>query len=73
MDIRVGQAYVGDDGQWAYYTNADVTAYNQGGKDAYYGRSRRTMNAEYANRLNDKQMALYHMGYTDQPFGEKDQ
>ena len=71
-DIRVGQAYVGDDGQWCYFTQADATAYNQGAKDAYYHRSRRTLNSDYAKGLTDKQLELYHVGYNDAPFGEKD-
>ena len=47
MDIRIGQAYVGDDGQWCYYTQQDCDAYNQGGKDAYYGRQNRLHDGDY--------------------------
>ena len=69
LDIRVGQAYVGADGQWYYYTQDDCNAYNQGAKDVYYSRTR---GIEYFAKLNGKQKELYAQGYDDQPFGTKD-
>jgi len=72
MDIRVGQAYVGDDGQWCYYTQQDATAYNQGAKDAYYGRQNRLHDGDYAQKLTAKARELYRQGYNDEPFGRKD-
>jgi len=72
LDIKVGQSYVNEFGEWDYYTDRDCIAYNQGAKDAYYHRSRRTLNSDYAKGLTYKQLELYHVGYSDAPFGEKD-
>ena len=72
LDIKIGQSYVDEFGEWDFYTERDCIAYNQGAKDAYYHRSRRTLNSDYAKRLTDKQLELYHVGYNDAPFGEKD-
>lgn len=68
-DIRIGQAYVGDDGQWYYYTQGDCDAYNQGAKDAYYSRYR---HIEYFRSLTDTQKKLYREAYNDEPFGRKE-
>ena len=72
MDIRTGLPYVGEDGSWCFYTDADITAYNQGGKDAYYGRQNRLYDGDYAQKLTPKARELYRAGYDDQPFGRKD-
>jgi hypothetical protein len=70
--IEVGQAYVGEDGQWYFYTENDLVktereAYDLGGKDVYYGRS---SNTKYC--LTKEQKAAYWNGYAAEPYGRKD-
>lgn len=70
--FSIRDPYKGQDGQWYYYTEQDWNAYNQGAKDAYYNRPRRTANKEYAAKLNQFQRDLYRKGYEQQPYGQKE-
>jgi len=80
--MKVGEAYVGEDGQWYYYTEKDVEkmakvkdmiedliqeAYEVGAMDAYYGRPARL---RYGYGQFEKE--AYLNGYETQPYGEKD-
>jgi hypothetical protein len=80
--MKVGEAYVGKDRQWYYYTEEDIRnmakvkdmiedltqeAYEVGAMDAYYGRQPRL---RYGYGQFEKE--AYLNGYETQPYGEKD-
>lgn len=68
--MRLGQAYVGKDGQWYYYTQRDLDlaqAYDTGGACAYYGR-RQSCDLFKGDAELRKE---YLRGYDEKPFGEK--
>jgi hypothetical protein len=67
--MKVGQAYVGEDGQWYFYTEEQLTelAYEKGGVDAYrqkYGRMKKDVDTQF--------YPAYDRGYEEQPYGMKE-
>ena len=69
--MKVGQAYVGEDGQWYYYTQRDLDkakAYEIGGGWAYYGR--RTNRDLFKD--DPELRKEYLRGYNEKPYGLKD-
>jgi len=79
--MKVGEAYVGEDGQWYYYTEQDiekmgkVNAMYQDKVEAEYERG--AINAYYGRRPNPNHSDVYLLeaymeGYNEKPYGEKD-
>ena len=69
--MKVGDPYVGEDGQWYYYTQRDLDkakAYEVGGQWAYYGR--RPNPPLFKDDLELRKE--YLRGYEEKPYGEKD-
>jgi len=79
--MKVGDPYVGEDGQWYFYTEEDIrkmskvnamyqdkigAEYERGAINAYYGR-RPNPNTSDVHLLE-----AYMEGYNEKPYGEKD-
>ena len=78
--MKVGDPYVGEDGQWYFYTEEDIikmskvnamyqtqveAEYERGATDAYYGRPRNP------NRTDTYKLESYLEGYEEEPYGTK--
>lgn len=82
--MKVGDPYVGKDGQWYFRTEKDVMeyvdlkdnlnlAYEQGSTDAYYGKIKLSLRKDTPyNKYTTEEKQWYWKGYGDAIFGEKD-